>query len=149
MKILIVCTGNTCRSPMAEGIFKYMAKNHNLNLEISSAGIAALDGDRVSMGAVKAMENIGIDISTHKSSLVNIALVEEAEVILTMSNSHKDILSSRFPSIKNKIYLLNDYSFGKNKDIEDPFGGSLSGYEVARDEIYEAVEEIVEKIVNK
>lgn len=148
MKILIVCTGNTCRSPMAEGIFKNIAKNMDLNLKISSAGISALDGDRVSAGAVKAMKNIGIDISGYKSSLVNIELVEEADIILTMSNSHKDILSSRFPNFRDKIYLLNDYAFGKTNDIEDPFGGSLSGYEIARDEISLAVEAIIKDIVN-
>lgn len=148
MKILIVCTGNTCRSPMAEGIFKKMAKNMDLNLEISSAGIAALDGDRVSAGAVKAMKNIGIDISEYKSSLVNIGLVEEVDLILTMSNIHKDILADRFPNFKDKVFLINDYAFGKTNDIEDPFGGSLRGYEIARDEISLAIEAIIKNIVN-
>lgn len=149
MKVLIVCTGNTCRSPMAEGILKYLAKKNNIDIQVKSAGISAFDGDNISKNAILALRNIDLDISDYKSTLAHEELVNEADLILTMGKSHKEILINRFPSSKEKTFLLNEYSFEIHKDIEDPFGGNLREYERARDEIYKALEEIVRKIVNK
>lgn len=146
MKVLIVCTGNTCRSPMAEGILKSLAKKNNLEIQVKSAGISAFDGDRVANNAIKALEKIGIDISDYKSTLVHQELLDEADLILTMGKNHKEVLISRFPEFKEKIFLLNEYSFGMDKEIQDPFGGSLKTYEKARDEIYRALEEIIKKL---
>lgn len=148
MNILIICTGNTCRSPMAEGIFKAFIKDNHLNIQTSSAGTFAFDGDKVSDHSVTALKKKGMDISNHKSTLVHEDLVIKADIILTMANSHKQNLIKKFPGIKNKVFLLNEYAFGEIKDIIDPFGGGLRDYERARDEIYLAVEEIVKRIVN-
>ncbi len=147
MKILIVCTGNTCRSPMAEGIFKDLAKKNNVDIEVKSSGTAAYDGDSASDNAVYALEKLNIDISNHKSKLIHKEIVDEADLILTMSSSHKRALINKFPGAKDKTYLLNEYAFGIIKDIEDPFGGSLLYYEKARDEIYRAAEKIIQLIV--
>lgn len=143
MKVLIVCTGNTCRSPMAEGILRDLALKNDMDLEVKSAGTYAYDGDSASDNAITAMRDINIDISNHKSRLIHKELIDEADLILTMSSSHKKAIVSKFPEARDKTYLLNDYAFGEIKDIEDPFGGSLSYYEKARDEIYRALEKIV------
>lgn len=146
MKILIVCTGNTCRSPMAEGIFKDLADKNNLEIKVSSAGTQAFDGDNASDNAIIALKKINIDISKHKSKLIHKGLLDEADLILTMSSSHKKAIINKFPEAREKTYLLNEYAFGRVKDIEDPFGGSLQYYEKARDEIYKAIEKIVRKV---
>lgn len=149
LKVLIVCTGNTCRSPMGEGILKHLSKKYDIEIEVKSAGIAAFDGDVASKNAVLALDNIGIDISNHKSHQLHRDMIDESDVILTMTRNHKDSIIARFPNSINKVYSLNDYAFGLEKDIEDPYGGSLQDYETARDEIYIALEKIVKNIVKR
>ena len=148
MDILVICTGNTCRSPMAEGIFKSLIKVKNLDVEISSAGTCAFDGDSVTNHAEKALKKMGIDISNHKSTLVHSYLIEKVDLILTMTKDHKETIIRNFPGAKDKVFLLNEYAFEEIKDVVDPFGGTLIDYEKARDEIYLAAEEIVKKLVN-
>ncbi len=144
MKVLFVCTGNTCRSPMAEGILKSMAKEKNLSLEVKSAGISVFDGDNASKNSIEAMKKIGIDISGHKSRQLHRELIDEADLILTMSKSHKEFIISRFPSYKNKVFTLLEYAHKTNRDVADPFGGSLTLYEHTRDEIYQAIEKTID-----
>lgn len=149
LKVLIVCTGNTCRSPMGEGILKHLSEKYNKKIEVRSAGIAAFDGDVANKNAVLALDNIGIDISNHISHQLHGDMIEESDIILTMTRNHKDAIISRFPNSIKKVYSLNDYAFGLEKDIEDPYGGGLQDYETARDEIYIALEKIVKNTVNR
>lgn len=145
MKVLFICTGNTCRSPMAEGILKDLALKNNLTIEVKSAGTHAAYNSAPSPLAVEAMKDVGIDISSHKSYQVNEEILKESDLVLTMSNSHKKLLLNKYPSIKDKVFLLNEYAFETKREIEDPFGAPLRYYEKSRDEIYEAIEEIVKK----
>ncbi|TJX13395.1 low molecular weight protein arginine phosphatase [Tissierella creatinini] len=148
MKILIVCTGNTCRSPMAEGIFKTLAKENNLDVQVQSAGTFAFGGDGASYNAIKALEALNIDISNHRSQLVHWDLIGDMDLIFTMTLSHKDAMLKEYPDLDEKIFLLNEFAFGVEKDIMDPYGGSLEVYEKVRDEIYKAAEGIVVKLSN-
>lgn len=145
MKILFVCTGNTCRSPMAEGILNQLAKEKDLDIRAGSAGIFAMSGEGAAANAIEAMKKIDIDISNHQSSLVRESLVEEVDLVLTMSKGHKENLIAYLPHLKDKVYLLNQYAFDIDKDLEDPYGQSIEYYEKARDEIYRAIEEILDK----
>ena len=144
MNILFVCTGNTCRSPMAEGILREIAKEKGLEVNISSAGIAALDGSDAAENAVIAMEKIGIDIKNHKSTILHRELIMNSDLILTMSKNHKDIILSNFPKSKDKVFTLTEYATEEDGDILDPFGGSLEIYEKTRDEIYKLIEKIID-----
>ena len=139
MIVLFVCTGNTCRSPMAEGILKSIAKEKKLSLEVKSAGISVFDGDNASRNSIEAMKKIGIDISKHKARQLHRDLVDEADLILTMSKPHKEIIISNFPSAKDKIFALLEYVYKIDKDIADPYGGNLLLYEHTREEIYKAI----------
>lgn len=149
MKILVVCTGNTCRSPMGEGILKYLSKKYNIAIEAKSAGIFALDGDRASDNAILALNNIGIDISNHISKQLHEGMIEEADIVLTMTDDQKNKINRRFSKSHKKVYSLNYYAFGMKKDIQDPYGRSLKNYELARDEIFKAIEKIVQDISKK
>jgi len=133
---------------MAEGIFRSLAEKNNLKVEVKSAGLSVFPGDMASGNSIEAMKKIGIDISNHSSTQINEDLVNEADLILTMSKSHKDYLLSRFRNAEGKVYTLLEYVDGVEKDIMDPFGQNLQVYEKTRDEIYRAVEKLVEKIKN-
>lgn len=127
---------------MAEGLLKDMAEKNNLEIEVKSAGIFADDGDLASENALSALEEMGIDISNHRSQSVTKGLVDQADLILTMSKSHKENLILNYPHIKEKVFLLNEYAFDEDRDIADPFGKRLNDYKIARDEILKALNNI-------
>lgn len=141
MKYLFVCTGNTCRSPMAEGIFNKIAKERGLDDTAGSAGIFAAEGGSASKNAVDALAEKGADISGHKSRRVTPEMLAEYDEILTMTNSHADILRSALPQFGYKIRTLSE-SAGGSGEISDPFGGDLDAYRACRDEIERLVEKL-------
>ncbi|GFN36846.1 low molecular weight protein arginine phosphatase [Tepidimicrobium xylanilyticum] len=142
MKILFVCTGNTCRSPMAQVLLEKIAKDKGLNIEVKSAGIFALDGQKASANAIEVMKQEGIDLENHRARIIHRDLLEEADLILTMSKSHKEALLSKFDFVKGKVYTLKEYAYGKEEDIEDPFGGDIRDYRRAKEEIKEALKQL-------
>ncbi len=129
-KIIFVCTGNTCRSPMAEG---YLKSKNRKDLEILSRGIAA-EGSAVSENSVLAMREFGIDISKHISQQLTFADTDETSVFICMSSSHADILEG-LGIDKMKIFVLG---------ISDPFGSGLETYKACRDEIIRGIDEFIE-----
>ncbi|NMA86582.1 MAG: low molecular weight protein arginine phosphatase [Tissierellia bacterium] len=147
MNILFVCTGNTCRSPMAQGILEDMAKEKGLGIVVKSAGVYALDGSNASVNAIRALREDNIDISNHRASIVHRDLIEEADLILTMGKSHKDILVSKYGFAQDKIHILNEFIYGIEKDIIDPFGGSIQVYNNTKYELYNAMEELLKKLM--
>lgn len=146
MNILFVCTGNTCRSPMAEALMRKYAQEKGLDVKVKSAGIYAFDGQDASKEAVHVMKEEGIDISSHRSNLLYRNLVEDADLILTMSKSHKEQLLSRYDFLTGKIFTLKEYAYSKEEDIEDPFGRGVEVYRKAKEEIKEAIKAVVERL---
>ena len=129
-KIIFVCTGNTCRSPMAEG---YLKSKNRKDLEVLSRGLAA-DGSAVSENSALAMKELGIDISTHVSRQLTFADIDESTVFITMSATHADILEG-LGIDKMKIFVLG---------IPDPYGGDPHEYKTCRDEIIAGIDEFIE-----
>ena len=134
-KILFVCTGNTCRSPMAEAILNDIAKRKNLNITAESAGLYA-GGSPASDYAQAVMKEMDMDITSHVSQQVTKELLEEADLVLTMTNAHKQMLDTLFPQSENKVFALKQWA-GENGDISDPFGGDIEEYRRCRDEIHQ------------
>lgn len=141
-KILFVCTGNTCRSPMAEGIFNDFANKNGIDAVAKSAGIFITERT-VSTNAVKVMAELGIDISSHIPTPITIGLIDESDVILTMTENHKNQLIACDVS-SAKVFTLSQY-VGENCDISDPYGGDEEIYRKTCEEIRSLIEEYEDK----
>ncbi len=131
--ILFVCTGNTCRSPMAELLCRDMlAKRlacglHELEdngVLVMSAGLAAMLGGRAAPEAVEALDELGLDLSEHETQPLTEPLVRHADVIFAMTRSHREAIVSQWPSAANRVQVLST----EGGDISDPVGGSIDRY---------------------
>lgn len=143
--ILFVCTGNTCRSSMAEALLRHFAEeNTALELSIKSAGTAAFNNQTASQNAILALQELGIDLNYHRSQVVTVALVDEADWILTMTNAHKQQLLVLKPNASNKVFTLSEFTFQNiSSNISDPFGGNLATYIECRNEITEYIKKLL------
>ncbi|CAM2755248.1 low molecular weight protein arginine phosphatase [Hathewaya histolytica] len=144
MKILFVCTGNTCRSPMAEAIFNKL--NNNLDHSAYSAGISVIDEDFTTKNSsIVIMEKIGQDISKRKAVFLTEELLQKYDLILTMTLSHKLYIVQHYTDLSNNVYTLNEY-VGIEKDILDPFGGNLSIYIETFKNLEESISLLLKKL---
>ena len=114
-KFLFVCTGNTCRSPMAEGIFNKLVAAKGFNATAKSAGLFVTEPS-VSENSLEVCRENGVDISGHTPTPITAELINEADVILTMTTSHK----AAFGGL-GKVFTVGEY-FGNGEDITDPYG---------------------------
>ena len=134
MNILYICTGNTCRSPMAKLLTELEADKKALDVTVRSRGMAARDGEPMSIGAVKVMVEEGINATFHKSKTVTEADMIWADEIYAMTHTMAANLKRGWPDYKDKIQAFAE------KDVIDPFGGSLEIYRITRDRLKEEIE---------
>jgi len=139
--ILFVCTGNICRSPMAEALFRHATKGSG-KYKAVSAGLGAIDGQPPSPNAVRVMRELGIDISHQRSQMLTGELVQRADYIFGMTHSHVDAVMLMYPSAAEKTFLLREFDETLHefeKDISDPINGSLDVYLNCRDQIEQGI----------
>lgn len=144
MNILFICTGNTCRSPMAEFIFNEKSLEKDLSHKAKSAGIYS-GGEYASENSIKVMSEKNIDITNHISRQVSRELIDWADLILVMGNSHLEILFEYF-ECREKTFLFKNFVSGIKDDIYDPYGGNMDTYRITRDEIEDLVDNLLTKI---
>lgn len=147
-KVLFICTGNTCRSPMAEAIFNKMLQNRDPSsheIKSASAGLYALDNDEATPQAIEVMRNVGIDLSQHRSRSVDEKMLQEVDLILTMARHHCQQLQEQFPHVQHKVYTLAEYAGLPEEDVSDPYGQGIEAYRLARQQI----ESLLKRIINQ
>jgi len=149
MKVLFVCTGNSCRSPMAAALFKKAAQEKRLNVDVESCGITAFSGMSASKGAIDVLRHVGIDIFGHKSKPLNKELVNWADLILVMERGHKNSILRDWPQAQNKVFLLTEFAKSGEKDIIDPIGKPFEVYEELLMDLKFYLDKIIDRIENE
>jgi protein-tyrosine-phosphatase len=140
-RVLLVCTGNICRSPAAEALLRHRLEQEGLDdWEVESAGTWTMGGRPASRYTVQLMAARGLDLTAHRSRAINRHIVEQADLVLTMTQGHAEALRLEFPDQAAKIYLLSEVGDGRCYDVDDPYGGSLAEYQDCVKEIADLVD---------
>jgi protein-tyrosine-phosphatase len=150
MNILFVCSGNTCRSPMAEALFRDQlkqtpVKNGN-DIKVRSAGLYALAGQTASREAIQVMAEMGLDISRHTSRDFSEELIRWADLILTMTDRHAQYILSNYTVPAEKLFTLGEFSQAGREDITDPYGGGKDAYQRSARQIKNMINGIFKKL---
>ncbi|MDI6640865.1 MAG: hypothetical protein QME68_00950 [Elusimicrobiota bacterium] len=176
MKILLVCTGNTCRSVLAEGYFKKLIHDWSIDwIEVKSAGISAMPHYKIPTVVLSLLKDENVDVSSHMPTPINKLIVDSSDLILVMDNTHKDEIYRRYPDAKDKVFLMKEYALygrsapeisfnnviprseaetvlsetNKNLEIFDPIGNPEEVYLERAKEIKETVKKVFERIINE
>lgn len=146
-RILFVCTGNTCRSPMAAALFQSIAAEKGLSVDIASAGTAATPGASASPVAQRVLARRSLDLMDHSSKSIFELGIHPGDLILTMTRRHRDMLLRARPELGEQTHVLKEYVGAAGQpDVDDPFGGSDTEYEACYEQLYELLLKLAERL---
>ena len=139
-QIVFVCTGNTCRSPMAEGLFRVLDGQARTGLCAQSAGLFVHDGMPASENTVLAAKEYGADLTAHQARQLSEEMVRQAKYLVCMTAAHYDRLVEAFPWAEDKVFTL------AQEDVADPFGGTLETYEACAAQLRTCIQALIESL---
>ena len=149
MKIMFICTGNICRSAMAEGMMRKLAKENNKDISVYSAGIYAETGDYATYNAIEAARKYDVNIALHRATNIKDSKIEEMDLVLCATKSHKQTILQNYPALQGKVFTIKEYAEidkeGINIDISDPWGYNSEVYSNCAEEIYDCLIKICDK----
>ena len=148
--VLLVCTGNICRSPLAAALLSKALKDRDLaDMDVSSAGTGAWDGAPASEGAYLVALERGLDLSSHRARLLTRELVEESDLILPMARHHR----ARVDELggDGRVFVLGEFAgrSGDDAEVSDPFGGDLEVYRETCAELEALISAVVERLARE
>lgn len=151
MRILFVCTGNTCRSSMAAALAETLRGElpPGVDIEIFSAGTAAMRGMPASAHAVAVLAESGIDLSHHRATPLSRELVQQADLVLTMTRHHRQQVLALCPEATGRVFTLAEYAAGQDVDVPDPFGGDREIYRQTARHLQELVRAALQRAAGR
>lgn len=146
-RVLLVCSGNTCRSPMAATLLPELWRKASpgWDLQVSSAGTSTMPGLPASEHAAAAMRNRKLSLSAHRSRSINEQVLSDVDLVLTMTARHKEFILALYPGMTGRVYTLGEYA-GLAGDVPDPFGGTLAEYEETARRLERLLDAVVARI---
>jgi protein-tyrosine-phosphatase len=149
-RILFVCTGNACRSPMAQVIFRGLVSNDPslllAGIEVDSAG-TGVGLDAATPEAIEVMAEYGLNLNNHHPKNVDTSLANWADLVLVMESGHKHIIVSRFPKAVKKVHLLSEY-VGESGDVSDPYLRGIAVYRKCAATLQSLLNKLAEKLIS-
>ena len=153
MRLLLVCTGNTRRSPLAEAMARRMVAARGLDIAVSSAGTGAMDGAPASDGSLLVGLERGLDLTTHRARALTREFVRDADLVLCMDTHHAERVEELGGD--GKTFLLTDHAAGRaagqagGRGIDDPHGGSVDGYRRMAEDVERELERVFDRLAGE
>ena len=146
-KIMFVCTGNICRSAMAEYLLKKKAEEKGKSIEIHSCGTYAEDGDYSTYEAVDTLkEDYNIDLSKHRATNITKSDIQKSDLVLCATMNHKLFVTQMFPELEGRVFTIKEYAGEKDTDISDPWGYGIMVYRKCAGELNYLLDKIIDKL---
>lgn len=149
-KIMFVCTGNICRSAMADKLLSKRVQEENLDIEVYSCGTFAEQGDYPTAEAIEVMQEYDVDMKGHRATNIRKSNIEQMDLILCATTNHKNMVGQLYPNLQGKTYTMKEFIEDTEKgiDIADPWGFDIVVYRKCAAEISKIIEKIIDKMKN-